>query len=91
MLVGLPKLPCALLLMMSAAGVGFSLQYFTVALALTAAISYALSLPGGSWSIQAHASGIIGAILRIAFGDVYSRRGLQPTIPHGGPNAYCSH
>jgi len=38
--VGLSKLPYALLWMMLAAGVGFSLQYPTVAQALTAAISY---------------------------------------------------
>jgi len=51
MLVGLSKLLYALLLMMLAAGVGFSLQYPTVAQALTAAISYALSSPGASWRL----------------------------------------
>ena len=40
MLVGLSKLPYSLLSGMLAAGVGFSLQYPTVAQALTAAISY---------------------------------------------------
>ena len=51
MLVGLPKLSCALLLVMFAAGVGFSLQYPTMAQTLTAAISYALSLPGTTWRL----------------------------------------
>ena len=36
---------------MLAAGVGFSLQYPTVAQALTAAISYVLSLPGATWRL----------------------------------------
>ena len=88
MLVGLSKLLNALLLVMLAAGVDFSLQYPTVAQALTAAISYVLSLPGATWRLF---SGIIEATLRIAFGDACSRRGSQPTIPHGGPGAHCSH
>jgi uncharacterized membrane protein YqjE len=51
MLVGLSKLLNALPLMMPAAGVGLSLQYPTVAQALTAAISYGLSLPGATWRL----------------------------------------
>jgi len=51
MLVGLSKLLYALLLVMLAAGVGFSLQHPTVAQALTAAISYALSLPSATWRL----------------------------------------
>ena len=42
MLVGLSKLFHALLLMMLAADVGFSLQYATVAQALLAATSYVI-------------------------------------------------
>ena len=51
MLVGLSKLLYALLLVMLAAGVGFSLQHPTVAQALTAAISYAFSLPSATWRL----------------------------------------
>ena len=51
MLVGLSKLLNALLLVMLVAGVCFSLQYPTVAQALTAAISYVLSLPGATWRL----------------------------------------
>jgi len=50
-LVGLSKLLYALILVMLAAGVGLSLQHPTVAQALTAAISYALSLPGATWRL----------------------------------------
>ena len=51
MLVGLSKLLYAVLLVMLAAGVDLSLQHPTVAQALTAAISYALSLPGATWRL----------------------------------------
>ena len=51
MLAGLSKLLYALFSVMLAAGVGFSLQYPTVAQAPTAAISYVLSLPGATWRL----------------------------------------
>ena len=51
MLVGLPKLPCALLLMTLAAGVNFSLHPPTATQTLTAANSYALTFPGATWRL----------------------------------------